>query len=153
MLTTLAAVSDERVRGACGEDPGFFCRRVLDWTEDDAVAEAADFLIGKPLTILFILLAAVILNRIARRGMKRALRTLQSGAVKERLGALRNATPDALLETGEHSLRAEQRIEALASVLRSIVGFVIFATAAFMILGELGVNLGPLLAGAGIIGV
>jgi small conductance mechanosensitive channel len=153
MLTTLAAVSDERVRDACGEDPGFFCRRVLDWTEDDALAEAADFLIGKPLTILAILIGAVILNRIARRGMKRALRTLQSGAVKERLGALRNATPDALLETGEHSLRAEQRIEALASVLRSIVGFVIFATAAFMILGELGVNLGPLLAGAGIIGV
>jgi small conductance mechanosensitive channel len=57
------------------------------------------------------------------------------------------------LATTEHSLRAEQRIEALASVLRSLTTFVIYAVAAFMILGELGVNLGPLLAGAGIIGV
>jgi small conductance mechanosensitive channel len=51
------------------------------------------------------------------------------------------------------SLRAEQRIEALASVLRSVASFTIMAVAAVMILGELGVELGPLIAGAGIIGV
>lgn len=99
MLTTLAAVSSERVTNACGEDPGWICRRVLNWTGDDALAEAADFIIGKPLAIVAILIAAVVINRLARRSMKGALRTLQSGAVKERLGALRNATPDALLET------------------------------------------------------
>ena len=92
-------------------------------------------------------------NRIARRGMKRALRTLQSGAVQERLGSLRAATPEALLRTTEHSLRAEQRIEALASVLRSLVTVVIYMVAGFMILGEVGINLGPLLAGAGILGI
>jgi small conductance mechanosensitive channel len=150
---TLAAVSGERVRSACGEDPGWICRRVLDWTGDPALAELADFIIGKPLTILAILIAAVVINRLARRGVKRSLRTLRSGAVQERIGQIRGATPQALLETGEHSLRAEQRMEALASVLRSVLGFVIFAIAAFMILGELGVELGPLLAGAGIIGV
>ena len=150
---TLAAVSGERVRSACGEDPGWICRQVLDWTGDPTLAELSDFLIGKPLTILAIVIAALVLNRIARRGMKRSLRTLQSGAVQERLGALHRATPNALLETREHSLRAEQRIEALASVLRSVIGFVIFAVALFLILGELGLNLGPLLAGAGIIGV
>ena len=51
------------------------------------------------------------------------------------------------------SLRSEQRIEALASVLRSVMSFTIMAVAAVMILGELGVELGPLIAGAGIIGV
>jgi small conductance mechanosensitive channel len=51
------------------------------------------------------------------------------------------------------SLRAEQRIEALSSVLRSVMSFTIMAIAAVMILGELGVELGPLIAGAGIIGV
>lgn len=95
----------------------------------------------------------MIVSRLARRGMKGALRTLQSGAVQERLGNLRAATPDALLETREHSLRAEQRMEALASVLRSLVTFAIYAVAAFMILDQLGVQLGPLLAGAGILGV
>jgi small conductance mechanosensitive channel len=66
---------------------------------------------------------------------------------------MRRATPDALLETAETSVRAEQRIEAIASVLRSVVSFVIFAVATFMVLGEIGINLGPLIAGAGVVGV
>ena len=116
-------------------------------------SEIVEFLVDKPLKILVILVLAFVANRVARKGMKRALRTLQSGAVQERLGSLRAATPEALLATTEHSLRAEQRIEALASVLRSLLTFVIYAVALFMILGEVGIELGPLLAGAGIIGV
>jgi small conductance mechanosensitive channel len=85
--------------------------------------------------------------------MKRALRTLQSGAVQERIGSLRAATPDALLATTEHSLRSEQRIEALASVLRSLVTVIVYSVAGFMVLGEIGIELGPLIAGAGILGV
>ena len=111
--------------------------------------EIVDFLVDAPLKIVVILVLAVVANRVARKGVKRALRTLQSGAVQERLGSLRAATPDALLATTEHSLRAEQRIEALASVLRSLTTFVIYAVAAFMILGEVGIELGPLIAGAG----
>src|SRR5918997_4586287 len=151
--TTFAAVSAERVRQVCGEEAGWFCRNVLDWTDNDTLADAADFLIGKPIKILLILLLAFVVNRIARRGVKRALRTLQSGAVQERLGSLRAATPEALLRTTEHSLRAEQRMEALASVLRSLVTVVVYMVAGFMILGEVGINLGPLLAGAGILGI
>ena len=93
------------------------------------------------------------MNRIARRGVRSTLRTLSSGAVQERVGALRAATPTALLQTQEHSLRSEQRIDALTSVLRSLVTFVVYTVASFMILGEIGINLGPLIAGAGIIGV
>jgi small conductance mechanosensitive channel len=151
--TTFAAVSAEQVRRTCGEDPGWFCRNVLDWSGNRTLAEAADFIIGKPLTIIGILVTAWILNRLARRGMKGVLRTLRSGAVQERVGNLRAATPAALLQTQEHSLRAEQRIDALTSVLRSLVSVVIYTVAAFMILGEVGINLGPLLAGAGILGV
>ena len=137
----------------CGEDPGFFCREVLDRTNDRTLAELADRLPGTILTIVAILLAAVILNRLVSRSVKRALRTLHSGAVRERLGAIRRRTPGALLETDEISLRADQRINALTSVLRSIASAVIFAIAGFMVLGELGVNLAPLLAGAGIVGL
>src|SRR3954463_9414143 len=115
--------------------------------------EIVDYLVDAPLKIVLIAVLAVIANRVARKGVKRALRTLQSGAVQERLGSLRAATPEALLATTEHSLRAEQRIEALASVLRSLLTFVLYAVALFMILGEVGIELGPLLAGAGIIGV
>jgi small conductance mechanosensitive channel len=151
--TTIAAVSAEQVRAACGEDPGWFCRNVLDWTENRTLAELADFILGKPITIIAILVIAWLVNRLARRGVKSALRTLSSGAVQERVGSLRAATPGALLQTSEHSVRSEQRIEALTSVLKSLVTFVIYTVATFMILGEVGINLGPLIAGAGILGV
>jgi small-conductance mechanosensitive channel len=115
--------------------------------------ESVNFLVDAPLKIILILVLAVVANRVARKGMKRALRTLQSGAVQERIGSLRAATPDALLATTEHSLRSEQRIEALASVLRSLVTVIVYSVAGFMILGEIGIELGPLIAGAGILGV
>jgi small conductance mechanosensitive channel len=149
----LADVSAQRLEEVCGADPGWFCRQALDLTGDRTVAEAADFLIGKPLTILCIILVAAVVNRLGRRAVRQALRSLQTGAVQERLGAVRRAAPASLLETGQMSLRAEQRLEALTSVMRSVVSFAILLVAVLMILGELGVELGPLIAGAGIIGV
>ncbi len=149
----LAAVSADQLRATCGNDPGYFCRQALDLTGDKTTAEAADFLIGKPLSILLIAVIAVIVNRLARRAVKRTLRGLQAGGLQERLGNVRRATPEALLETGQISVRAEQRIEALSSVLRSMISATILLVASIMILGELGVELGPLIAGAGILGV
>jgi small conductance mechanosensitive channel len=88
-----------------------------------------------------------------RRSLKRGLSKLAGGGLTEKLGAVREMTPDVLLETGQHNLRASQRVEALASILRSIASFVIWTVAAFMVMGQLGVDLAPLIAGAGIIGV
>ena len=137
----------------CGEDPGYFCREVLDSTENRTLAEIADFVLGKPLTIIAILVGAWIVNRLVQRTVKKTLRAMHSGAVRERIGAVRRRTPNALLDTAVTSLRAEQRITALTSVLRSVVAFVVFLIAGFLILGEVGLNLAPLLAGAGIIGI
>ena len=137
----------------CGEDPGYFCREVLDSTENRTLAEIADFVLGKPLTIIAILVGAWIVNRLVQRTVKKTLRAMHSGAVRERIGAVRRRTPNALLDTEVTSLRAEQRITALTSVLRSVVAFVVFLIAGFLILGEVGLNLAPLLAGAGIIGI
>jgi small conductance mechanosensitive channel len=151
--TTVAAVSAGQVRVTCGQDPSWVCRSVLDWTDNRRLAEVADFIIGRPLKIIAILAIAWVVNRLARRGVKGVLRTLRSGALQERVGSLRAATPTALLQTSEHSLRAEQRIDALASVLRSLLTFAIYGIALFMVLGEVGIELGPLIAGAGILGV
>ncbi|HST40716.1 MAG TPA: mechanosensitive ion channel family protein [Conexibacter sp.] len=152
-MLVLADVSPERLRSVCGDDPGRICRTVLDATDNRTLAEFGDWLVGPPLRILLILLVAVIFNRIARRAVKRMLRGMASGAMRERLGAVRKRTPAAFLETQETNLRAEQRANALSGVLRSIVSFVIFAIAGFMVLDELGVNLAPLLAGAGVVGL
>jgi moderate conductance mechanosensitive channel len=153
VLLPLSAVTPERMTDVCGEDPDFFCREILNRTDDRGLAELADKLLGTTLTIAAILVGALLVNRLVKRSVKRGLRTLHSGAVRERLGAIRRRTPNALLETDEISLRAEQRINALTSVLRSIASAVIFMIAGFLILGEVGLNLAPLLAGAGILGV
>ena len=150
----LAAVA-RQLSDACGEDPGLLCRRVFESTHDRALAAAADFFVGGPLTILAIVLAAAIVNRLARRAIKRGLRRLAAGGLRERFGAARRRRTGSLLDgdTGEISVRSTQRVEALATVLRSVATFAIWTVAGFMILGEFGINLGPLIAGAGIIGV
>ena len=121
--------------------------------DEKTVTDLTDWLLGPPLKIVLIVIASMILNRVARRAVKRSLTRLHTGAVRERMGAMRRRTPAALLETGETSLRAEQRIDALSSVLRSVVTFVIWLVAALMCLGEVGIDLAPLLAGAGVLGV
>ena len=91
-------------------------------------ADVADFLLGAPLRILAIVIIAWFVNRIARRGVKSALRTLSSGAVQERVGSLRAATPNALLQTqrAQPALRAAHRRAhqrpALARDLRDLHG-------------------------------
>ncbi|HYF24150.1 MAG TPA: mechanosensitive ion channel family protein [Baekduia sp.] len=100
----------------------------------------SDVLISKGVSILVVVALALVANALGRRGIRRALRTVGAGAVNTRLRS-------------EVSLRAEQRIDALTGVLQSVASFVIFAIAAFMVLGEVGIELGPLIAGAGIVGV
>jgi small-conductance mechanosensitive channel len=150
-IAPILAVS--QLQQACGDDPGWVCKTTFEQTGSDTLAIAAEWLLGKPLSILAIALVAVIVNRLARRAIKNGLRGLSNGGVKERLGAFRRRTPASLLETGEVSLRATQRIEALATVLRSVISVVVALVATLMALGELGVNLAPLLAGAGILGI
>jgi len=49
--------------------------------------------------------------------------------------------------------RRKQRVRALGSVLRSAASVTIFSIAGVTILGDLGVNLAPLLASAGVVGI
>ena len=49
--------------------------------------------------------------------------------------------------------RRKQRVQALGAILRSAASVTIFSIAGFAILGDLGINLAPLLASAGVVGV
>ncbi len=58
--------------------------------------------------------------------------------------------------TAERALvteRRHQRVRALGSVLRSAASVTIFTIAGVVILGDLGINLAPLLASAGVVGI
>jgi small-conductance mechanosensitive channel len=49
--------------------------------------------------------------------------------------------------------RRQQRVRALGAILRSAASVTIFSIAGFVVLGDLGINLAPLLASAGVVGV
>jgi small conductance mechanosensitive channel len=161
-LPLLAAASERRMTSVCGAEPHFWCRTLLDATDNRTLATLGDTLIGTPLRILGIVLVAFVANRLARRAVRGALGRLQPGAMAlpARLGRRRDKRqgrvrprPGVLAATTENNLRGEQRVDALSSVLRSVVSFVIGAIAGFMILGAVGIDLRPLLAGAGILGL
>ena len=108
-----------------------------------------DFLVGAPLKIAGIVLGAAIIDRLARRGVRRGLAKLGHGGLRERLGGRGRI----LANTDELTPRSAQRVQALSTVLRSVVSFAVWTMAGFLVLGQVGIDLGPLLAGAGIIGV
>ena len=143
----------QTVQEACGQDPSLVCRQVFNWTGSEAWAQAADRFVVPPLHILLIVLVAYIANRLVRRSIRRLTARIVDSGANGTLGTLRNHTPGALLGTGSHSMRAAARAQTLGLVLRSIASTVIWTIAGIMILGELGVALGPLIAGAGIAGV
>jgi moderate conductance mechanosensitive channel len=111
-----------------------------------------DFLVGTPLTIVGILIGAAVVNRVARRGVRRGLAKLGGGGLRERFAAGGTAR-SILADTGELSPRSTVRVDALSTVLRSVVSFAIWTMALFLVLSQIGINLGPMLAGAGILGV
>jgi hypothetical protein len=56
-------------------------------------------------------------------------------------------------ESGFVDERRKQRVRALGAILRSAASVTIFSIAGFIVLGDLGINLAPLLASAGVVGV
>jgi moderate conductance mechanosensitive channel len=150
----LAQVTDaDSLQQACGDDPSYICRRVLDWTDSTGWAEASDKLLATPLTILLIVLVAYIATLIVRRAIRRLTDKIADPGAQERVQKLKKRAPTAIVDTGTVSLRSAARAQTLALVLRSIASVLIWTIAVTMILGELGVDLAPLIAGAGIAGV
>lgn len=129
------------------------CRWVWELTGQRWLAQASELaLVG--LRILLIVLLALAVRWLAHRAITRLVRR----AATPKLPVLLKPLPEKLRSTVRQSTsvtpaRRQQRAEAIGSVLRSAATVVIFTVAALLILGELRINLAPLLAGAGIAGV
>ena len=66
------------------------------------------------------------------------------------------AVPDSSMVVAERGLVAErrkQRVRALGSILINASSVIIFSLAGVVVLGDLGINLAPLLASAGVVGI
>jgi small-conductance mechanosensitive channel len=148
----LVALRPSTLEDACGEEPDGLCEWVWERTERETLARLADWLVGKPLLILFTLGVAWIGSRLARRWIRSAVHHVvveQQGGARplKRLGLV----PDSVIDADDP--RREVRAMAIAAVLGSTATAIIWATALLSVLDTLGLNLGPLLASAGIAGI
>ena len=104
--------------------------------------------------LLLILVVAVVVRSLLHRAVARLVATAVSGGVPSRLRPLRDKARGTVFEPAALvSERRTQRAETLGSVLRSIASFVVFAVSVAMVLSEVGLDLTPILASAGIVGV
>lgn len=134
LAAVMGTVTDQEVR-ACGADGSAACLAAYRWTHNELVAKSADWFVAKPMTILLVVVLALIATRLLTRAIRRFVHRVEAAAAAE-----------------THA-RVVQRAETIGLVLRSLVRAVIALIAGSTILGELGVDLGPLIAGAGIAGV
>ncbi len=135
---------------ACGSSPSWACRRIFDATGNKALAGFVDFLFGAPLRILTVLVVAFVASHLVRRAIRRFTDTISGTVSSPPTGKLR---APAALRPPEGSARAAARAQTIGSVLRSLSTAVIYSIAGVTILGELGINLGPIVASAGIVGI
>lgn len=107
------------------------CQTNLEWA-----CRAIDNVGLSALRIVLILLVAVVLARVVSRLAGRSIRSFGGRS------PLREASP-----------RTEQRAATLAGVAVSVIRIFVWTVAGLLVLDELGINLGPFIAGASIIGV
>jgi moderate conductance mechanosensitive channel len=116
------------------------CETTYDWTGNADIADVADVVIGKPLAIVGLLLLGLVLRWVLHRIIDRVIRRAENGVLPDRVN----------LAT---STRVVQRAQTMGSLLKSIITGVLVAVFGTMILSELGVNIAPIIASAGILGI
>ncbi len=128
----------------CAADAGSWCAQIYRWTDSNFLARSADTIFASTTQILLILVLALVVRWFLHRMINRIV----AGATSNRLTKLMNRGAAAAAEN-----RSGQRARTLGSVLRSLCSAVVGIVAAIMVLGEFGVDLAPILASAGIVGV
>ncbi|MGA9277796.1 mechanosensitive ion channel family protein [Ilumatobacter sp.] len=158
----VAAPDPPTLPDACGEEPNYLCERVFEATDGNATAaRLTDWLIDRPLAIFLILLIAWIAVRVSRRYVDRLVKRIVSPPTpSSRLLFIPGfderadlSDPEVREREDRLQLRKTARAASISAVLTSTISVGIWVIALMLVLGELGVDLAPLIAGAGIAGV
>lgn len=148
--------------GACGplEQASAVCLAVFNATGSSTLARVAQTVLVLPFKVVMILGVALVAQRLVRRTIKRFVRAMNGERARSAATQSQSASPSrehaprALFDGGHGpSLRRAQRAETIGALLRSVSGAAIWSVAILMAMAELGLNLGPLIAGAGILGI
>jgi small-conductance mechanosensitive channel len=115
------------------------------------LTEHREVLVVRPVRIVLILLVALVIRALLNRSIGRLIRGAETSGTS--LLRLREKARPVLEHTPLLSERRRQRAETIGSILRSIASFAVLGLAFVLVLGELGINLAPIIASAGIVGV
>ncbi|QIX26052.1 mechanosensitive ion channel family protein [Nocardioides sp. JQ2195] len=146
----------DRYSPQCDPDQAISCRLTWKLTHNQTAADVAEWVLGRPTAILVLILIGLMVRWLIHRTIDRTVRHAEEGPVRMgRIPLGGNATLGSALRRGDsksHSRRV-QRVRTMGSLLKSITTGIVFTIVAMMSIGQLGYDIGPLLASAGILGV
>ena len=125
-------------------EPGqSICTFFYNRTGNETIATLSNDAIGIPLALLGYLVLGLALRWGLHKLVGRLIHRASSGVMPERITAHNSAA----------SARRGQRAETMGSLLKSIITGILAVIIATMMLSEIGVNIAPIIASAGIVGV
>lgn len=113
---------------------------------------AFEYLVARPSGVVLIIVGALVLRWVAKRAIRRVAKRAATQRGPSIITGTRAGDLLADLRPGANE-RRQQRAKAIGDLVSSITSLVIVSIALVMILDQLGVNIAPLLTGAGILGV
>ncbi len=132
------------------------CQWVYEETGNQQLATSSDWFLGKPLALIGLALLGVVVRWLLHRMVDRVVRRASVGVLPGRVtrAVMGGRMGDVLARAEATGAgRRVQRAQTMGTLLKSIVTGVVFAVTVTMMLSELGANIGPIIASAGIIGV
>ncbi len=116
------------------------CNFVWDRTGNETLASWSDVVIGKPLVVAALFLVALLIRWVAHKLITRVVKQAVQGVLPDRVNLVA-------------SERRRQRAEAMGSLFKSIVTGLLVAVFGTMMLSEVGIDIAPIIASAGIVGI
>jgi len=136
----------------CPTDRSELCHLVDEVTGNEWLAKASHWLIAKPLSILLLILLGVVVRWLLHRAISKVTQRAAEGPLPAIIS--RGKVQQVLLEPNPAAAeRREQRAATMGSLLKSISTGVVAAVVVVMVIGQIGYNIAPLIASAGILGV
>jgi small conductance mechanosensitive channel len=139
----------------CPTEGGTWCELFLRFSGQAWLARAAGAVVDPAFRTVLIVIIAVVIRALCHRVIRRVAQGIGEGTTPSMLRPLRDKAAYGLRHDAGVLLveRRGQRAATIGSLLRSVASFAIYGTAFVLVLGEFGVNLAPIVASAGVIGV
>jgi small conductance mechanosensitive channel len=160
LITPIISVTEVSGSETTSDNPcttdAYLCTLIYEQTGNDDLANAADWIVGKPSALVGLVLIGLVVRWLLHRIIDRVVRRAEVGMLPDRISrAIAGGRMGAALNLTEDPgyTRRVQRAATMGSLLKSIVSGVVITVVVLMFISEVGYDIAPLIASAGIIGV